>query len=188
MNKNSPKFILNFRNVLLLISVGYLAFSVSTIFYNMSILPYVYFYPSDLIFFMPLFLLLTGIVYSAHEISFGKNSLSARFNKVEQNIEIINEIVKHVLTDGERSQLSRLHEENIMVDVKYSHFLLQEMIHLCQHRFVKEHKEGDIWKMKDKFERIQDSYNLKDYFQITEEGKQYLKIIEELNKRQQEET
>ena len=186
--KNPLKLILEntyFRSGLLLISVVLLVCFVAIIFYRLLNTNYQISLP-DILLIALLFLLLSGVFDSLSEISLGEKGLFARFNKVEQDIKIINEIANHVLTEGERLQLRRLNTENI-VNVQYTPFLLQDIIRLYQHNFVREKYNGATWHMKDEFEKKTDFYNLKDYFEIREEGQQYLKILEELNKRQQEE-
>jgi len=142
---------------------------------------------ADLILIALLILFSSGILDNLIEISFSsEKGFSARFRRVEGDLMIINEIAKHVLTEGERLQLNRLKEENIVM-VKYSYFLLGEMIRLCQHNFVNENFSASTWRMKDLYEKPESSsYNLKDYYHITEDGKEYLKLLEELNKRQRE--
>ena len=175
-----------FRNGLLLVSVGLLVCFVGIIFYRLLTTDYQISFP-DIILISLLILFSSGVVDSLNEISLGDKGFFARFNKVEQDIKIINEIAKHVLTDGERLQLHRLQEE-VIVNVQYTPFLLQEMIRLCQHGFVEEINKDATWKMKLKFENAQDSpYNLKEYYKILEEGKQYLAILKKLDKRLKEE-
>lgn len=158
-----------------------LACFVGIILYRMVVKDYTVSIP-DVILTTTLVIFSSGVVERIEMIAIGEKGVSARFNKVEQDITIINQIAKHVLTNGERIQLERLAGQEDSLNAIYSPFLEQEMVRLCQHHFVKENKSGDVWKMK---EKGQDEFDLRTYFRITEEGRNYLEILKKLEKQQQ---
>jgi hypothetical protein len=167
-----------FRRGLFVISIGVLVFFVGIIIYRMIAKEY-QISLADIILIALLILLSSGVLDSLSEISFGEKGFFARFNRVEHDLTIIHEVAKHVLTQGEFLQLTRLIEEEY-VRVSYSYFLLQEMIRLCQHNFVKEKFERATWDMKDKYEKVQDPYNLKEFYYVTEDGRSYFELLKKL--------
>ncbi|MCZ8118955.1 MAG: hypothetical protein O9295_13095 [Microcystis sp. LE18-22.4A] len=186
-NKTTSKYLLenpNFRNLLLLISMAVLGFFMFIIFHRMMNGNYSISYP-DIILIAIFVLFLSGFINGISEISFGEKGFSARFNKVEQDIQTINVIARNILTFGERLQLHQLNKKEDKVDVLYTGFLFDDMMSLCKHEFVAEKKSGDLWKMQAEHQyNTSQSYNLKDYFKITEAGIQYLKLLDKLKKQQ----
>ena len=105
-------------------------------------------------------------------------NIEAKVNHQNEIIQLIHEALKRVLTVHEKDHLEELNSEiTIPCRCQYSLFLLNEMIRLCQHGFVKETPLGSVWNM----EKV-GQFNLKDFFQITKEGKEYLKKLDLLEK------
>jgi|SRR6476469_484124 len=158
-----------------------LVFFVSIILYRMIVANYRLSFP-DFLLIVFLSLLSSGILHRLIEFSFTEKGVIARFREVKENVKIINEIAKHVLTEGELLQLKHLNRKENYIEVKYCDFLFREMIRLCQHKFVAETYTGAVWDMQNKHHNDSGNYNLKDYFQITEDGISYLKLLEDLEK------
>ncbi|HAC62329.1 MAG TPA: hypothetical protein DCF68_02030 [Cyanothece sp. UBA12306] len=162
-------------NILLICFVG-------IIFYRMIFKNYQITTP-DVILIATFVIFSLGIIEKVEVIAIGEKGVSARFSKVEEDITIINQIAKHVLTEGELTQLERLAGRDDNLYATYTHFLEQEMVRLCQHGFVKENNKDDLWKMR---HHGSNQFNLRTYFWITEEGRKYLKILKDLENKQKQ--
>jgi len=95
----------------------------------------------------------------------------------QEVIQLIYEALKRNLTQHEYRHLIDLEQGNPSSDYQHSYFLEMEMVRLCQHGYVKETYQESTWKMKDKGTT---RFDLKEFYQITDEGKEYLKLLQEL--------
>lgn len=169
---------------LIIVSVGVLVCFSLTILYRVVAKQYQVSY-ADIIIMILLFIISSGFLESLSEISFGEKGFFARFYRVENDIKIINEIAKHVLTEGERKQLERLNSDEKVVNVNYQTFFFHEMIRLCQHNFVQERYVGSTWDMVSKYENKRDiGFDLRKYYFVTKEGSDYLGLLKKLSEKQ----
>jgi hypothetical protein len=106
---------------------------------------------ADVVFIFILFMMATDIIYRLSDISVNLKGFSARFVKIEQNVHLILEALRRILTKYEYQQLLRLTNEEVAT-CRYSSFLLNEMIRLCQHGFARERFERSTWSMKERYE------------------------------------
>lgn len=111
------------------------------------------------------------------------NKLDFLKKEVEEQKELIKllyEALKRNLTIHELHHLEELESKEQLPNYKYSDFLQTEMIRLCQHKFVEEKKDYAVWKMKETGDK---GFNFKEYFSITDDGKEYLESLRTLKKR-----
>jgi hypothetical protein len=102
----------------------------------------------------------------------------ARFQDLDSRLDLVAEALLGVLTQGERAQLDTLMLPN-SPEVEWQGFLKEEMTRLCQHGFASERPEakGKFWDFTNGAK-----YRLSEYFQITERGRKYLRMVQEIEK------
>jgi hypothetical protein len=91
-------------------------------------------------------------------------------------IQLIYEALRRSLTKYEYQHLVEL-ESDTPSPCRYSDFLLNEMIRLCQHGYVSETFNSSVWKMKEKGDA---TFDLKEICRITDDGKKYLDLLRRL--------
>lgn len=91
-------------------------------------------------------------------------------------IQLIYEALRRSLTKYEYNHLVEL-ESDAPSPCRYSDFLLNEMIRLCQHGYVSETFDSSVWKMREKGDA---TFDLKEICQITNDGRKYLDLLRRL--------
>jgi hypothetical protein len=92
-------------------------------------------------------------------------------------IQLIHEALRRSLTKYEYQHLVELESGAPSPNYEYSDFLLNEMIRLCQHGYAAETFDHSTWRMKEQGDR---RFDLKDFYRITDEGKNHLELLRRL--------
>ena len=92
-------------------------------------------------------------------------------------IRLIYEALKRSLTKYEYQHLIELESSTPSPNYRYSEFFRDELIRLCQHGYAEETFHWSTWKMKDKGDS---SFDIKEFYRITDEGKKHLELLRKL--------
>ena len=92
-------------------------------------------------------------------------------------IRLIYEALRRSLTKYEYQHLVELESGAPSPNYRYTDFLLNEMIRLCQHGYATETFDQATWRMK---EQGDGRFDLKDFYRITDEGKNHLEQLRKL--------
>ncbi|MEW5804903.1 MAG: hypothetical protein AB1847_22685 [bacterium] len=116
------------------------------------------------------------------KVDFLESKTRAQGEQILRQKELITTLyqaAQHNLTTYEYNHLVNLQSGNSEY-YTYNDFLPHEMVRLCQHEFVKESRPGSTWQMKDKGDT---PFNLKEFYSITDRGRDHILLIEKLKKR-----
>lgn len=119
--------------------------------------------------------------FFGQEFIFLQNTVNKQGEELKNQrniIEFISEALKRNLTRYESYHLSVLASNKESSNYKYSEYLKNDMMRLCQYGYVEETFFGSTGKMAKKGNA---RFDLKEFYKITDEGKNYLQMLEELN-------